>query len=418
MSTRRRKPSVASRRVEGIQEIALDALHEHPDNPRTIDPERFEQLKTMLAADPEMLRARPLIALPDGTVIAGNQRLRAAAELGWQTIPTVYADLDDETARLWMLRDNNPMGEWSEGLGEMLAFLERRGVDMALAGFDPRDLDSILVGVDRQRPIDPDDVPDPPAKPRSKAGEVYELGAHRLLCGDVTNPERLSALMAGDTAALVVTSPPYNQGLDQFKPSGMQREAPAWVKRMAEAYPDSRPEPEYQDEQVAVLDALMDVTDDRASVFYNHKIRYRAAVAISPRQWLDRTRWKVRQELVWDRAGSITLNARMFMPVDERIYWLTRGKFRFANAAATKALGTIWRITPRNDVPVSAPFPVELPARCIAACSARGDVVLDPYAGSGTTLIAAEMAGRRCYALEVNPAYCDVIRDRYEAFVA
>ncbi len=96
-----------------------------------------------------MLWARPLIALPDGTVICGNQRLLAARELGWQTIPTITVDLDRDRARLWALRDNNQYGEWDEqALAELLGELAADGVDLALTGFQSRDLDRLLAGLD------------------------------------------------------------------------------------------------------------------------------------------------------------------------------------------------------------------------------------------------------------------------------
>lgn len=106
--------AVADRRIQGIQDVPLDQLRPHPENPRRISRDRLDQLKKLLTGDPAMLQARPLIALPDGTVIAGNQRLRAASEMGWASLPVVYADLDETTARLWMLRDNNAFGDWTE----------------------------------------------------------------------------------------------------------------------------------------------------------------------------------------------------------------------------------------------------------------------------------------------------------------
>ena len=99
--------------VSPVTELPLERLRCWPENPRTISPERLEQLKQALTADPEMLQARPLLALPDGTVIAGNQRLRVALGLGWKTIPVVTVALEPERARLWALRDNNPYGDWT-----------------------------------------------------------------------------------------------------------------------------------------------------------------------------------------------------------------------------------------------------------------------------------------------------------------
>ena len=260
----------------------------------------------------------------------------------------------------------------------------------------------------------------PPDTPDSQFGYIYDLGdGHRLLCGDCTIPEHMAALFGDDRARLIVTSPPYNQSLDSFQTSGfMAEKADPWVERMASAYHDTRDEIEYQTEQVDVLDSLFAVTTEDASVFYNHKNRYRDTEVVSPYEWLRRTKWKVRQEIVWERAGSLTFNARMFAPNDERIYWLRRGgEFVWNDSTEIKSWFTVWRMTQKVESSVSAPFPIELPSRAIQACSEPGDVVLDPYGGSGTTLIAAAQYGRRCFLIERDPAYCDVIRKRYEMFV-
>jgi DNA modification methylase len=231
--------------------------------------------------------------------------------------------------------------------------------------------------------------------------------------------------MGGEKSSLVVTSPPYNQKLNGFKLSGMQAERrgrgnptyEVWVDRIATAYADSRPEAEYQGEQGALLDALHDVTTDDAAVFLNHKHRYRDKRVVSPMEWIARTRWTLRQEIVWDRTSSVVLNARMFMPQDERVYWLTKGgQFVFNDAAEVKASGTVWRIAPAADASIAVPmFPTEIPRRCIIAASKRGDVVLDPFGGSGTTLLAADALGRRCFTMEIDPGYCDAIKARYAA---
>src|SRR5438874_817747 len=108
--------------LSAAAELPLERLRCWPGNPRSIRPERLEQLKQALAADPEMLRARPLLALPDGTVIAGNQRLFRARELGWETIPVLSVALEPERAKIWALRDNQSYGDWDEpALAELLA---------------------------------------------------------------------------------------------------------------------------------------------------------------------------------------------------------------------------------------------------------------------------------------------------------
>lgn len=179
-------PHLDSRALE-VVDTPVEKLKPWGRNPRTITGARLEQLKAMLAASPEMLQARPLIALLDGTVIAGNQRLAAAQALGWSSIPAVFADLDEATAIEWAFRDNNPAGETDPDLAaQLLAELEARGRPLDMTGFAPVELSALLRRI--APAVDPDAVPPVPAKPRSKRGEVYELGPHRMMCGDATSP--------------------------------------------------------------------------------------------------------------------------------------------------------------------------------------------------------------------------------------
>src|SRR5881392_3291954 len=192
-----------------VVELPLERLRPWPENPRTIRPERLEQLKQALSDDREMLQARPLIALPDGTVIAGNQRLRAARELGWATIPVITVALEPERARLWALRDNNPYGDWDEpALAELLAELAAGGVDLALSGFAGGEIDRLLAGIEAAS--DPDDAPPLPAgEPESEPGRIHDLGPHRLACGDARDGELLGRLLEGERPGLLWSDPPY-----------------------------------------------------------------------------------------------------------------------------------------------------------------------------------------------------------------
>lgn len=128
-----------------VRLVAVSDLHESSDNPRRIAPARLAQLMRSLAADPQMLDARPVIALPDGTIVAGNMRFRAAVELGWSSIPCVTVDLDAERARVWMLRDNQSYGDWElPSLSALLLDMQANDVDLDLAGFDERELKRLL----------------------------------------------------------------------------------------------------------------------------------------------------------------------------------------------------------------------------------------------------------------------------------
>ena len=178
---RTRRPAKAAGDTP-VVEARLDALRPHPANPRTITADRLEQLMAALDADRQMLQARPLIALPDGTVIAGNQRLAAARELGWETIPTVFVDLDERRAQLWALRDNNQYGEWDQdALAELVASVATEDLD--LTGFASVELDQLL-----EHAAGGDGDPPPPGD--GSGGPVDQYGVI-VLCEDEAHQARV-----------------------------------------------------------------------------------------------------------------------------------------------------------------------------------------------------------------------------------
>lgn len=158
-------------------------------NPRSISQTALDRLKQSMDADPDMLLARPCIALPDGRVVAGNMRLRAAQELGWNTVPTVYADLDENRAATWAMRDNNTYGEWDElALAEMLREMEEAQVDLDLTGFVRDDLDRLLDTLnepagppaDRGLELALSDVSIGDPNHEVERGQLWRVGRHTL----------------------------------------------------------------------------------------------------------------------------------------------------------------------------------------------------------------------------------------------
>ena len=355
-----------------------------------------------------------------GNLVDGHLRVEIAAKTGQTEIPVTYVDLSEAEEAL-ILATFDPISAMATADAEILRDLldgvssGDAAVQAMIADLAEREGVIDVGGTDGL--TDPDEVPEPPAVPITQPGDLWTLGRHRLLCGDSTTELAVAAVLDGLRVNVIVTSPPYNQQLDTFKPSGMLKENTAFVDRMASAYADSLPEPEYQRAQVEQLEMLARFVNPNGSIFYNHKNRYRDKRVVSPMEWLGKLSFPIRQEIIWSRPGSVTQNARMFLPSDERIYWLRVGDdFVFHDTTEIKSWSTVWEIAPRNDVAVSAPFPREIPKRCIAATTAPGDIILDPYMGSGTTLIAAEELGRVAYGIEINPAYCDVIVKRWEAF--
>jgi ParB-like chromosome segregation protein Spo0J len=129
----------------GLHQVELAKLHESPHNPRQITPVRFAALKHALASDPEMMKARPLIAVPDGEVVCGNMRHRALVELAWVSAPTFVADLDQKRKREWLLRDNNEYGDWVPSeVAALIRTHDAEGGDLALTGFADPEIEAIL----------------------------------------------------------------------------------------------------------------------------------------------------------------------------------------------------------------------------------------------------------------------------------
>lgn len=209
-----------------------------------------------------------------------------------------------------------------------------------------------------------------------------------------------------------VTSPPYNK----------QEKHKGWLVKnvLYDSYKDALPEPEYQQNQVDMLNEIYRATALGGSFFYNHKIRWERGVMFHPMDWLRRTDWTIKQEIIWDRVIAANIRGWRFWQVEERIYWLYKpiGSHLIGKElkSADAKLTSIWRGVPEGKNPHPAPFPLWLPARVIIATldpDAPG-VVLDPYIGSGTTAVAAKLLGHRYIGIDRSQAYIHMAQERLD----
>lgn len=221
--------------------------------------------------------------------------------------------------------------------------------------------------------------------------------------------------------AMTFTSPPYNTLGSRIpsNPSGIwgrRGGARGFVEAVnSEGYPDDLPEEQYQAEQIEVGAMLARSTADGGCFYYNHKCRWRNGTLLHPAIWFKPDGWVLRADLIWNRGRSMTLNARMWAPSDERILWFTRpGQKHTWNQQSGPALLSVWSIAHESGEgkPHPVSFPTSLPSRAIAASSNPGDVVLDPYCGSGTTMVAARALGRRSIGIEREERFCKVAVSR------
>ncbi len=219
-----------------------------------------------------------------------------------------------------------------------------------------------------------------------------------------------------DIVDLGVTSPPYNK----------KEKNKGWLVKnvVYSEYVDKVPEDKYQSNQVKVLNEIYRVTNKGGSFFYNHKIRWEDGEMFHPMDWLRKTDWVVKQEIVWDRTIAANIRGWRFWQVDERIYWLykpvnsnKKGKELLSKDAK---LTSVWRAVPENKNPHPAPFPLWLPARIIISLmhekqgvdEKQKGLVLDPYLGSGTTAVAAKLLGYDYLGIDIGKEYIDYAEKR------
>lgn len=449
-----------------VQLVDVTKLIPWDRNPRTITVDRFEALKRHLEAEPEMLRARPLIVLPTGRCVAGNMRQRAGAALVEEgserflaaypkgRVPTFVVDLDEARATQWALRDNVGYGEDDEQLlAELLYELEQAGQDLDLTGLEDRVRTQLLDSVSGAKsphnfPDDP--APDPPAKPKSKPGKVYELGAHRLMCGDSTRPEHVERLLDGAKPKLMVTDPPYGVNLDLAWRADFATVVNRNKGKATSGNRTERAGPEGYDTKTIGEDVRVDWAEayelvpslQVAYVWFADK--FIAEVSAG----LQRIGFTPVQLVIWDKLQFVLSRSYYHWQHETALYvarlaaegkssdvpWYgdshVPGIFAKRKDAKVPWLGshdqsTVWqapspkRRHPDGEDPVDHPTqkPTLLYTRPYTNHTTRGAAVYEPFGGSGTAIIAAEMTGRRCYSMELDPAFCDVIRTRYAEFV-
>lgn len=228
---------------------------------------------------------------------------------------------------------------------------------------------------------------------------------NQIICGNTLATLRK---LPDEIVDLSITSPPYNK---QEKNNGRL------VKRVVyETYKDQKPETDYQADQIAVLNEAHRATKPGGSFFYNHKLRYLDGVMIHPLDWLKKTKWLLKQEIIWDRTIAGNIRGWRFWQVEERIFWLYkpvdgRPKGPELDSADAK-LTSIWRGNPEGNNPHPAPFPLWLPARIIISLLKDPGLVCDPYSGSGTTLVAAKLLGHDYLGIDLDQSYCQMAADR------
>ena len=390
--------------ADKLEHWPIERLLPYIRNARTHSEAQIAQIAASIA---EFGFTAPILAGSDGVIVAGHGRLAAARKLGLATVPVVVLEHLTPTQRRALVIADNKIAEnagWDEELLRLeLAELQEADFDLALTGFDADELLEIMAGEETttEGNTDEDAAPEVPVTPVSKPGDVWIMGQHRLLCGDSTNAASYTLLMAGEKAHMVVTDPPYgvnyaNSAKDKLR--GTHR--PILNDNLGEDFEPflkAALTPMIAHCQGAIYIAMS------SSELDTLQSAFRAAGG----------KWST--FIIWAK-NTFTLGRsdyqRQYEPI---LYGWPEGANR--HWCGDRDQGDVWHFNkPRvNDLHPTMK-PVELVERAIRNSSRPGDLVLDPFGGSGTTLIAAEKSGRQARLIELDPKYVDTIVRRWQDY--
>lgn len=379
--------------ADRIERRSLDALIPYARNARTHSEAQVAQIAASMR---EWGWTNPILVDEAGTIIAGHGRVMAARKLGIKEAPVMVAEGWTEAQKqAYILADNQlatNAGWDADLLRNELVDLEGQGFNLDLLGFS--DIDALLAAGGTDGKTDPDAVPETPVNPVTVLGDTWLLGKHRLRCGDSTSADDVAALLAGVKPHLMVTDPPYGVEYDPTRTSNNK------------------------------LKAGKVLNDDRADwreawtlfpgeVAYVWHAGLRARVVIESLEACDFT---LRAQIIWAK-DRMTLGRGHYHFQHEPCYYVVKksGKGYWCGA---RDQTTIWKINAREDKGHGhgTQKPVECMKRPIENNSSPGQAVYEPFSGSGTTIIAAEMTGRVAYAMELSPEYVDVAVKRWQEF--
>ena len=406
--------------------VPIGQLKPNPNNPRIIKDDKFKKLVQSIKDLPEMAEVRPVVVNTDMVVLGGNMRLKAMREAGWKEVPIEVVDWDEDKQRQFIIKDNVSGGEWD---WEMLAN-QWDAEELNEWGLD---LPEFEQAQELEAEEDDFEMPDE-VQTDIVLGDLFEIGEHRLLCGDSTDSDAVAKLMDGQKAELLFTSPPYS---DMREYNGGKDLS---VDNLSEFIPTWMPFAEYQ-----VVNLGLQRKDNEVVQYWDAYI-----------QKAKDTGYKFLSWNVWDKTqgGSIASATAMFMLTHEWIFVFGK-KEKDLNRTIPNKLdkyesrhGKNWR-EGRDNHPVRqkdgsigysstktythhqlhsciqqtpelsdirkhhpATFPVGLPSSYIEAMTSDKDIICEPFTGSGTTMVAAHQLNRKCYGMELDPKYCQVIIDR------
>jgi len=368
-----------------IQEIEIDKLIPYHNNPR-----KNQAVNKVASSLKEYGFQQPIVTDKDMVLIVGHTRLLAAKKLGLSKVPVLVADLSEAKAKAYRIADNrlNEDSEWDIDLLTLeISDLLEQNYELDLLGFDANELDKFLTN-EEEYLTDEDEVPEAPEQATSVLGDVWLLGNHRVMCGDSNDTEILEKLMNNQNADMIFTDPPY--GVDY---KGINNDDRQGLEKLLE-----KSFYHYQLFSKSGSSIYCFHSDKCADIFHKTFRNY----------------FHFSSMIIWEK-NSLTLSQTDYQSIHEPcLYgWNKTGSHSwFGDRKQT----SVWKIHKENLKGHTTPKPVAFIDRALKNSSKSDDIIIDFFGGSGSTLIACEKNNRKCYMMELDPKYVDVIVQRWQDF--
>lgn len=386
-----------------IQIVDIDSVIPYAKNPRN----NKEAVSKVAASLKEFGFRQPIVVDAEMVVIAGHTRLAASYKIGLKQVPIhIATDLTENQIKAYRIADNRVSQEakWDEDLLAIeLGDLKLEDYDLTLTGFDDNELDALLAEAIEEGLVDEDQVPAEPEQPVSVLGDVWILGNHKIICGDATDINVWDKLLGKIKPHLMVTDPPYGVEYDaNWRNEAERKDGKAIGGRAIGKV--------LNDNKASWLEVWSLFEGDVAYVW--HADRFSHIIA----QDLNNCDFDLRALIIWAKNNMVI--GRGHYHSQHEPCWYAVKKKRTGHWQGDRKQKTLWHIDKplKSETGHSTQKPVECMLRPIENNSSIGQAVIDPFCGSGTTIIACEKTGRQGFGIELNPIYCDVIIKRWQDF--
>jgi DNA modification methylase len=374
-----------------IKIVDIKTVKPNPSNPRHIKDHKFTQLVKSIRHFPEMLQLRPIVVDSDNIVLGGNMRLKACIEAGLKEVPIIVAsELTDEQQKEFIIKDNVGFGEWDwEQLANEweIEQLSDWGLDLPIE-MEDTEIEAVEDNYQAPDTIETDIV----------IGDLFEIGEHRLLCGDSTDSDAVAKLMNGEKADMVFTDPPY----------GMSYESNAWDSKKSEIKQKRTDTQILNDENTNVgQDAL-----NLIPLFLNNNRHFYIWCrwdCFNDFKQVCESIGKIKSVVVWDKGGPGLGDLKGSYGDSE---WAIFGMI--GRRELKERQNGVWQVNRMKGLQMQHPTqkPLEICERGINNSTNVNELILDLFLGSGSTMVASHQLKRKCYGMELDPKYCQVIIDR------